>query len=245
MPTKALCVLDGGQISAACAVIACQQFDEVYAVICKDGQQNQIELESAIAVAEVLSLASYEIVDLSLVPERVESSRLSYIFAQPAPPLGRPQADDHIFPSVRHILLLTLAANQAAIKGIKDSFINLSKEDFAEDFERCQSFLNLMARVLGEGLWRDPAGLKFHTPLMHLNRVESTKLAVDRLGDRFQKVFELTNDCTLGIEGGCGQCSGCLSRDRAFQELGVEDPIWKFRHPEFANPTTHLYKSLF
>jgi 7-cyano-7-deazaguanine synthase len=236
MPTKALCVLDGGQISTACAALACQQFDEVHGITCNGGQRNQIELESAIAVADMLNLPMHKIIDLSLICTKTAPLESNHFPNLSAPTSDETKGNDPTFPSAHTILVLTLAANQAAEWGIKDIFMSVCKEDVVNGFERCQDFINLMSRVLGEGLWRDSAALKIHTPLIHLSKTEIARLAIDILGGEFQKVFELTHDCEMGIESGCGECQPCLSRDRDFQEIGVEDPIWKFRHPEFNSP---------
>ncbi|UBF29998.1 7-cyano-7-deazaguanine synthase (plasmid) [Kovacikia minuta CCNUW1] len=242
MPTKALCVLDGGQISTTCAALACQQFDEVHGITCSYGHHGQIEIESAIAVAEMLSLASHDIVDINLTPTLSSPYFQSSLHEQPASTPQHPKEGESDFPSAQNILILTLAANQAAARGIKDLVMGVCREDFAKDFNPRQDFIDLMARVLGEGLWRDPAAFKIHTPLMHLTRVESANLAMNVMGDQFQAIFELTHDCSLGIEGGCGECPSCFSRDRTFEEIGIEDPIWKFRHPEFSSPVPQLYK---
>jgi 7-cyano-7-deazaguanine synthase len=244
MPTKALCVLDGGQLSTACAALACQQFDEVHGITCNSGQRNQIELESAIAVADMLNLPIHKIIDLSLICTKTAPFGASHLSTSPAPSSAKTGESDSTFPSAHTVLVLTLAANQAAEWGIKDIFMSVCKEDVANDFNRCQEFINLMSRVLGEGLWRDSAALKIHTPLLHLSKAEITRLAIDTLDSEFQKVFELTHDCKMGIEGGCGECQPCLNRDLNFQEVGVEDPIWKFRHPEFNSPIAQFSRIL-
>jgi 7-cyano-7-deazaguanine synthase len=227
--SKALCILDGKQASTTCAVLACQTFDEVHVLICEDGRESPLSLESANAVAELLPLASQEIIDLRstfqpaslLLPKGSLNMDLSS--REPG------NANEVLFTSTRHIMLLTLAAERAALKGINNLFVGLSEADFPDYYQYHQTYIALLARVLGEGLWRDPEALTIHTPLLTLSRTDIVKLGVEILGDQFAPLFELTHDCEQEIEGGCGECYSCLIRDRGFQEAGIEDPLWRFR----------------
>lgn len=232
--SKALCILDGRQTSTTCAVLACQQFQEVHAIIYEDGRQPPMTLESAIAVADFLPLASHEIIDLGSV---FQASALSLHKSSPEPgnSASPVSAAEVLFTSTRQIMLLTLAAERAALKGIRDIFVGLSETDFPDYWQHHQTYFSLLATVLGEGLWREANALTIHTPLLNLTRADIVKLGLSALGSRFQAMFELTHDCEREIEGGCGQCYSCLTRDRGFQEADVEDPIWKFR-------TTESYK---
>lgn len=241
--SKALCILDGRQTSTTGAVLACQQFEEVHAIIYEDGRQSPMALESAIAVAEFLPLASHEIIDLGSV---FQASAFSPFKSSLDPSLSANlvNAAEVLFTSTRHIMLLTLAAERAALKGIRDIFVGLSETDFPDRWQHHQTYINLLATVLGEGLWREPNALTIHTPLLTLTRADIVRLGVSELGNRFPAMFELTHDCEQGIEGGCGHCYSCLTRDRGFQEADVEDPIWKFRATESYKIIEQAYQIL-
>ena len=227
--SRALCLLSGGQDSTTCAALACQQFDEVHAIAFDYGQRHLIELESAIAVANALNLASHEIVEIGPIlkgtsPLVSDNPLDRYRSAEELP--GGVEAT---FVPARNILFLTLAANRAAVKGIQDIFIGVCETDFAGYYDCRQVFVDAMATALGEGVWGDPTAFTIHTPLMHLTKAESVKLAVDVLEDKFQNIFELTHTCYAGVKGGCGECHACLLRDRGFRKAGIADPIWQFR----------------
>jgi 7-cyano-7-deazaguanine synthase len=242
--SKALCILDGRQTSTTCAVLACQRFDEVHALICEDDRQSPMSLESANAVAEFLPFVSREIVDLGAV---FQSSAMS----MPQNPLdlslssrNSGKMSEVLFSSTRQIMLLTLAAERAALKGIQDVFIGLSETDFPDYYQHHQTYIALLARVLSEGLWRDPEALTIHTPLLNLSRADIVRLGIRALDTRFEALFELTHDCERGIDGGCGECYSCLIRDRGFQEAEVEDPIWQFRDDQSYKIIEQAYKIL-
>ncbi|QZZ23209.1 7-cyano-7-deazaguanine synthase [Leptothermofonsia sichuanensis E412] len=239
---NALCILDGGYLSAVCAVVAVQQFEQVHAVICSVGWQSQIELESAIALADILRLSSHTVMDLSPLFAKTVSLKATYSRGQNRLVQPLLNGSDPTFASASNLLILTMAANHAATKEINHIVLSVGKEDFAQEGDHLQKFIDSMAQVLGEGLWRDARALTIHTPLKHLTNTDCIRLAADTLGDQFQDIFEFTHDCSLGVEGGCGQCQNCWNRDRAFQEAGIEDPIWKFRHPEFGNSISQTYQ---
>ena len=237
--SKVLCILNGGYISTVSAALACQQFDEVHAITFNDGRQNQIDLESAISVADVLQLSSHEIIDLSPFFVRTPRIRAGYLLSQSRSNLTSnlifsefSDQDGINFISAKGILFLTVAASNAAVRGIKDILIEVCEEDC----DRRQDFLDSITRVLSEGVWRAPEATTIHAPLIHLTKTKSLQLAFELLGSQFRDVFELTHDCSAGVEGGCGQCPACQSRDRTFHQAGLDDPIWKFRHPEFRSP---------
>lgn len=249
--SKALCILDGGLNSTICAALACQRFDEVHAVICKDGQQSVLSLESAIAIAEILNLTSYEIIDLSAIlggAQRSAQAKETYQSAYPLPCQPRPLSqDEQKFVSAPDILALTSAANVAAVMGIKDVFIDACQIDTNDPDMNYQALIDSLAEVLGKAMWRDPNAFVIHTPLMHLSRAEHLKLAIDVLGEQFQSVLEFTHDCSTAAEGGCGHCYDCLMRDQSFWEAGIEDPIWKFRYAQtnkFVNTLSKIHPDL-
>lgn len=227
--SKALCVLSGGQDSSTCAAIACQQFDEVHAVTFNYGQRHLIEIESAIALAKALNLTSHEIVDLGSVLKGTSPLVSDNQLGQYDSAEELPTGVEPTFVPARNILFLTIAANRAAVLGIKDIFMGVCEADFAGYYDCRQVFVDAMAKALGEGIWGNSESFVIHTPLMRLTKAESVELAVEVLGERFNEIFELTHTCYAGIKGGCGKCHACLIRDRGFTQAGVSDPIWKFR----------------
>jgi 7-cyano-7-deazaguanine synthase len=227
--SKALCVLSGGQDSTTCAAIACQQYDRVHAITFDYGQRHAIELESARAIASSLNLFSHEIIQLGPVLKGTSPLVSDTPLGQYNSTEELPGGVEPTFIPGRNILFLTIAANRAAVLGIKDIFMGVCEADFAGYYDCRQVFVDAMAVAIGEGVWGNSTAFTIHTPLMQLTKAESVNLAVEVLGDRFESIFELTHTCYAGVKGGCGKCHACLIRDRGFTIAGVPDPIWKFR----------------
>ncbi|NJM28415.1 MAG: 7-cyano-7-deazaguanine synthase QueC [Pseudanabaena sp. RU_4_16] len=227
--SKALCVLSGGQDSTTCVALACQQFEQVHAITFDYGQRHVIELESAIAIAKAFNLASHEIIQLGPILKGTSPLVSDTPLEQYDSTQDLPGGVEPTFVPARNLLFLTLAANRAAVLGIKDIFMGVCEADFAGYYDCRQVFVDAMATAIGEGVWGNPHAFTIHTPLMHLTKAESVQLAVEVLGDRFAEILALTHTCYAGVHGGCGKCHACLIRDRGFTVAGVADPIWKFR----------------
>jgi 7-cyano-7-deazaguanine synthase len=227
--SKALCVLSGGQDSTTCVALACRQFEQVHAITFDYGQRHLIELESAIAIAKAFHLSSHEIIQLGPILKGTSPLVSDTPLEQYDSTQDLPGGVEPTFVPARNLLFLTVAANRAAVLGIKDIFMGVCEADFAGYYDCRQVFVEAMATAIGEGVWGDPDAFVIHTPLMHLTKAESVQLAVEVLGDRFDEIMVLTHTCYAGVKGGCGKCHACLIRDRGFTVAGVADPIWKFR----------------
>jgi 7-cyano-7-deazaguanine synthase len=55
--------------------------------------------------------------------------------------------------------------------------------------------------------------------------IEMKKSAIVKLGLELNAPFELSWSCYQENEVACGVCDSCALRLRAFQEVGIEDPI--------------------
>jgi 7-cyano-7-deazaguanine synthase len=68
-------------------------------------------------------------------------------------------------------------------------------------------------------------------PLIDLTKAQVVIEAQELLGDRFEQIIELTHTCYFPSRGGCGEkkCRACLFREQAFKEVGIKDPLSKFR----------------
>lgn len=228
--SKALVVLSGGQDSTTCAVIAKQQFDEVFAVTFNYGQKHLTEVLSAVRIAETLSIP-LEIIELGGLLFKgnsplISSNTLGTYSSLEELPLGV----EPTFVGGRNILFLTLAANRADCLGIADIFTGVCQADFAGYWDCRRVFIDKMQSALNEGFYGEKERFKIHTPLMDLTKAESVRLAYNILGDKkFDELFALTHTCYAGVKGGCGKCHACILRDKGFTEAGIPDPIWRLR----------------
>lgn len=227
--TNALVILSGGQDSTTCAVIAREKHDKVYGVTFNYGQKHLTEIQSAIKIADNLDI-ELEIIDLGSGILKgsspiISNTKLGLYSSESELPSGV----EPTFVYGRNILFLTIAANRAAVLGVKDIYTGVCQADFAGYWDCRQVFIDKMQSAINEGIYGEGI-LNIQTPLMDLSKSESVKLAYDILGEqKFNDIFELTHTCYAGVKGGCGKCHACILRDKGFKDAGVVDPIWKFR----------------
>lgn len=226
---KALVILSGGQDSTTCLAVAKQQFEEVHAITFDYGQKHSIEIESAKKVAELMGVASHEIVTLGKILKGRSPLVSDEELGKYESVADLPGGIEPTFVPARNLLFLTIAANRAAVLETDTLYTGLCEEDFGGYPDCRRVFADAMEVALGQGIYGEDNGFKIVTPLMSLSKAESILLAVEILGDEFEAVFEHTHTCYDGVKGGCGNCHACHLRDRGFHELGLADPIWKYR----------------
>lgn len=227
--SKSLVILSGGQDSATCLFIASQKYEEVHAITFDYDQRHSVEVESAKAIASVVGVTSHEVLTVG----SILSSTSPLVSGCPVEKYDNhrdlPSGIEPSFIAGRNILFLTLAANRAALLGISDIFLGLCLADF-EGYPDCrQTFVDAMATALSEGIYGHPDKFRILTPLMKLSKSDSVVLAMNLMGDRFDEIISKTHTCYDGVIGGCGRCHACILRDQGFREVGIPDPIWKFR----------------
>lgn len=221
-----LVILSGGADSTICAAIA-QSNAPTHAITFNYGQRHQIEIDSAIAVAKALTLASHEVIDCrgilkSMSPLTSETPVETY-----QTPDDVPCGIASTFVPVRNLFFLAIAANRAIALGCNSIYIGVCQTDFSGYPDCRQSFLDATEMALFQAL---ETRIKIHAPLMWRTKAASVELGRRYMGDRFAEVMGLTHTCYQGVKGGCGECAACLLRDRGFRDAGIDDPIWQYRN---------------
>jgi 7-cyano-7-deazaguanine synthase len=222
--SKALVVFSGGQDSTTCLYWSKQQWSEIHTVTFDYGQKHKIELDSARKICE---LADVEF-DLVKVPQVLRSTSPLTDHSQELDKYEnisefKPGAQATFVPG-RNILFLTLAANIAVSQGCKHLVIGVCEEDYGGYYDCRSEFIQAMQTALNQGLFGTNEGLTIHTPLMHLTKSETVKLA-SSLGDECMQALTHSHTCYAGTFPPCGKCHACLLRERGFREAGVLDPL--------------------
>jgi len=220
-----LVILSGGADSAICAGIAAQS-GPTHAITFDYGQRHRIEIESAVEVAELLNLASHEIVDCKKLLHSVSPLLSDAVLDAYDSPQEIPEGVASTFVPVRNLFFLTIAANRAISLGCDTIYTGVCQTDYSGYPDCRRSFINSVESTLFQALEKR---IDIQTPLMDLTKAESIFLAQKVLGDLFEPVMGATHTCYAGVKGGCGKCAACILRGRGFKESGIEDPIWKHR----------------
>lgn len=223
-PRCAVVLLSGGLDSATCLAIARAEGFACHALSFDYGQRHGVELEAARRVAAALGVESHRIVTIDL-----RAFGGSALTADIAVPKGRDEARmaegvPVTYVPARNTIFLSYALALAEVREARDIYIGVNAVDysgypdcrprFIEAFER---MANLATKAGVEG-----CRLTIHTPLIDL-----PKTAIIRRGLELGVDYSLTHSCyDPGANGAaCGACDACLLRRRAFEALGMRDPV--------------------
>lgn len=218
--SKALVVFSGGQDSTTCLYYAREHYDEVFALTFNYGQRHAREIESAGKIAELAGVP-HEIIEMGplfaglspLTNHAVDVAAYEEIESIPS------GIADTFVPG-RNILFLTIAANRAYVLGADILVLGVAQQDFG-GYPDCRlDFIEKMEAALVSGL---EFPLKIVTPLMHLTKEETVKMAQRLPGCLEALAFSTT--CYNGVYPPCGTCNSCLLRNKGFTQAGVEDPL--------------------
>lgn len=173
MKSDSVILLSGGQDSTTCLYWALSKGFNPFCVIVDYGQSHKVEVDYAIQSAEKNNL-EYEIVSMknvlkgsSLVEEGDHNSH--HFLSDELPASFTPH---------RNLLLLTVAANRAAIIGSYQIITGVCQTDYSGYPDCRREFLDVAQSALkfSIGTQND---FQIIAPLMNLNKAETWKLAHD------------------------------------------------------------------
>lgn len=222
-------LFSGGQDSTTCLFkVLAEGAKHVYALTISYGQRHSIEVQAARRVVETARVwysarIEHEELDLG----SVFLSRSPLVGDSEVPSYAGPPSEDGVqttFVEGRNLLFLTLAANRAAaIKA--DMLVAGVCETDSGGYPDCRrAFVDAaevaLARAFtGEGVW-----LPVITPLMHLNKADTVRLAATLPG--CFDALSHSHTCYAGEHPPCGRCHACVLRARGFSDAGVVDPVF-------------------
>lgn len=222
---KAVVLLSGGVDSATTLAIARSEGFDIWALSFRYGQRHMVELEAAMRVARVNSVAEHLTVDIDL--RRIGGSALTSDLAVPKSRSVEDMGKDIpvTYVPARNTIFLSYALAWAEVIGASDIFIGVNALDYSgypdcrpEYIEAYERMANLATRACVEGKQK----LRIHTPLIHLSKAQIISKGMELGVD-----YSLTHSCyDPGADGAaCGHCDSCLLRLKGFKEAGLVDPV--------------------
>jgi 7-cyano-7-deazaguanine synthase len=216
-----LVVFSGGQDSTTSLYWAKEKFEGVHAATFDYGQRHRMEIESAKRIARLAGVESHEVID---VTDIMKTTSPLVDFSRE---VGQYRSVDELpggieptFIPCRNILFLTIAANRAVVKNIKDLVIGVSAIDYGGYPDCRPEFVLSMEETLRHGLEME---IRIHTPVISLSKKDTVLLASKMAG--CMEALAYSHTCYGGKFPPCGQCHACLLRMKGFREAGIEDPL--------------------
>jgi 7-cyano-7-deazaguanine synthase len=119
----------------------------------------------------------------------------------------------------RNAHFLSIAVSWGEVLGARKIFIGAVAED-SSGYPDCRpEYYAAFNRVIEAGT-KPETRLEIVTPVIHMRKSE-----IVRKGRELRAPLELTWSCYQREDVACGVCDSCALRLRAFEEVGIEDPI--------------------
>ncbi len=182
------------------------------------GQKHDKEVAYAKVQAEQLGCKTHLVLDIALlqplfansalVSEQITVPDVDEVMGDPQPPTYVPN---------RNMIFLALAAAYAETNGVADVYYGAQSHDMYGYWDTTPDFLARLNQVYG--LNRETA-VKIKAPL-----VNHSKTDILRLGLQLGIDYAQTWSCYEGQSVACGRCPTCAERLKAFETVGIPDPL--------------------
>src|SRR5215831_2119873 len=225
--SKAVVLMSGGMDSCVTAAIASRMYD-IAALHASYGQRTESrELQSFHALADHFQAFTRLAVQLNHFRSIGGSS-----LTDPSMPIREADLTSQDIPNTyvpfRNAHFLSIATSWAEVIGASKIFIGAVWED-SSGYPDCRPEYYQAANALIREGTRPETRITIETPLIYLKKRD-----IVRRGIELRAPFQLTWSCYRETDVACGACDSCALRLRAFQEVGMEDPIAYATRPEYA-----------
>lgn len=222
MPNRtAVVVLSGGQDSVTCLGLALQEYDRVYALGFNYSQKHEVELEQAalICTKHGVSFIQMHIPMLAALGDSALIQGTKYKDVTEAHH-ANPDLPASFVPN-RNALFLTTAHAYAQKVGAEVIITGVCQTDYSGYPDCRERFITHLETALNIGYLTN---IEISTPLMHLTKAETFKLAED-IGF-LDDVIKYSHTCYNGDRSkmhawgaGCGKCPACELRAKGYEEF--------------------------
>lgn len=129
----------------------------------------------------------------------------------------------------RNAHILSIAVSWAEVIGAEKIFIGAVEEDSSGYPDCRQEFFTAFNEVIRYGT-KNETHIEIITPIIHMHKSQ-----IVQMGMELNAPLHLTWSCYQNEDRACGICDSCALRLRAFQQLGLDDPIPYYQKPLYLN----------
>jgi len=219
---KSIVLFSGGIDSTTAIYWALERYEKIFALTFDYGQRNRIELDMAGKVAQKLS-----------VPQKILRVNLKQIGGSSLTDtkLSLPQYKsmeeiEEGLPSTyvpfRNGIFLALAAAWAEVVGIKEIVCGFNVIDSPNYPDTRKQFVQAMQEAinLGTKASLSPEKIQIIAPFLKMKKSDIIKEGLSLGAD-----YSFAISCYRGEEIPCQKCSSCVLRQKAWEEVGLQDPL--------------------
>ncbi|NBD32956.1 MAG: 7-cyano-7-deazaguanine synthase QueC [Cyanobacteria bacterium] len=223
MTKKAVVLLSGGLDSSTVLYQAQADGYDCYALSFDYQQRHQRELDAARQVAQTAGVKQHQVVsfDLGLWGGSALTDQTIPVPRDRAPE----EMADNIpitYVPARNTIFLSFALAYAEALAAQCVYLGVNALDYSGYPDCRPDYIQAMEQVfeLGTKQGREGNPIQIKTPLIELKKTE-----IIQLGNQLHVPWEKTWSCYQGEAKSCGVCDSCQLRLKAFQELGLTDPL--------------------
>ncbi|TES86772.1 MAG: 7-cyano-7-deazaguanine synthase QueC [Candidatus Aminicenantes bacterium] len=219
---KSIVLFSGGIDSTTAIYWALERYEKVFALTFDYGQRNRIELDMAGKVAQKLS-----------VPQKILRVNLKQIGGSSLtdtklslPQYEKMEESKEGLPSTyvpfRNGIFLALAAAWAEVVGIKEIICGFNVIDSPNYPDTRKQFVQAMQEAinLGTKASLSPEKIQIIAPFLKMKKSDIIKEGLSLNVD-----YSFAISCYCGEEIPCQKCSSCVLRQKAWEEVGLQDPL--------------------
>jgi len=208
---RALVLLSGGIDSATALYLIKQETDDVYSMNMIYTQTYDSEAVAAKRLAAIAHVKEH----ISVYLPSFQDIRSRY---RPTPSSEVSSA----YVPARNIVFYGVAAAYAETIGANEIVFGSNADDAMELPDARPQFIQLMNELIRTGTRSGQEGtqMKIVNPLSNYSKVEVLRLAL-----KLKVPLELTWSCYEDLPTPCGKCRGCHMRRKAFDAIGIPDPL--------------------
>jgi len=208
---RALVLLSGGIDSATALYLIKEETDDVYSLNMIYTQCYDSEAEASKKLAAAANVKEHVTIYLPFFKD-LETRY------HPTPSLEISSA----YVPARNIVFYGVAAAYAETIGADEIVFGSNSDDARELPDAKPEFIQLMNELISTGtrFGREGSEVRIVNPLIDYDKTEVLRLAL-----KLKVPLELTWSCYEDLPVPCGKCRGCRTRQRAFDAVGITDPL--------------------
>jgi 7-cyano-7-deazaguanine synthase len=231
--TKVIVVLSGGQDSTTCLFWALSNELVVDCVTFDYNQRHRRELDAARKVFDLAKklypnqVLTHEVIELGPVLKGYSPLVSGEKLEQYKDHASLPGGLEKTFVPMRNQMFLTIAANRAAYHGAVGLVTGVCEEDYGGYPDCREVFISSLQDTCNLGTFTGQDGapnpIAIFTPLMHVTKAGSVKMAMDLRG--CYKALAYSHTSYDGAYPPVGHDHATLLRAKGFEEAGIPDPL--------------------
>ncbi len=216
---KAIVLISGGMDSLVSTAIAKRDGYELAALHLNYGQRTERkELDCFERITAHYGIKEKLVVDVTHL-SRIGGSSLTDTAIEVSKANLHSKEIPTSYVPFRNANILSIAVSWAEVIGAQRIFIGAVEEDSSGYPDCRKEFYAAFNQMIKLGT-KPTTDIQIITPV-----IEMKKSAIVKLGLELNAPFELSWSCYQENDVACGMCDSCALRLRAFQEVGIEDPI--------------------